>query len=267
MIKPDPEKSIPATSLSEGWLTDLWCALFGFAGRLSVLILIRWLYKAVFVRLFTRIKGRPPKITHLGTRFVDGYVAFHTFGALLCLYIATLHWDEGITPLLCLTSAYGVIRVFDIFCNQVNVLLFDRYRALLAGIPQSIKGYRRMVILIAHNYWEMVAWFGIFYLFLHRYGSISFEAPENFRFLYLIRQSMLMMLSYNTDLLEASTSTGLAILSVHSMVGLMMTVVIFARFLSLLPAPDAHVETVGLPEGQMLPPVTEGPGRNSGNRP
>lgn len=240
MSKTPPEA--PTTPRSEGILIDFWAAVFKALGKISVLELLRWKFEFAHKR-----------------NFIDLWVAGHCALALGCFYIATLNWDDDSTWILQLTVVFAVFRVLEIFCTQVNVLLFDHYRKWRRHEPYSIYGLRRMVVLIAHNYWEMIAWFGTIYVYLHRVGTLSVEIPETFRFFSLLRQSMLMMLSYNAEDLKAASSLGVAILSLQSIVGLVLTVVIFARFLSLLPTPDSYAEKATAAQAGLKPEHAKAP--------
>jgi hypothetical protein len=51
---------------------------------------------------------------------------------------------------------YGGVRVVEIVIYQINVLIFDEYRARRSGIMYGVRGYRRLILLVPHNYIEII---------------------------------------------------------------------------------------------------------------
>ena len=64
--------------------------------------------------------------------------------------------------------------------------------------------------------------------------SSQIADPTFFR---VIHESITLMFSFTPDKYVASSDWGLSIFTIHAIVGLFMTIVVFARFLSLLPPP------------------------------
>ncbi len=52
---------------------------------------------------------------------------------------------------------YGALRIFEIIIYQINVLLFDPYRSLKKGVVYRIKSPTRLVVLLFHNYFEIIS--------------------------------------------------------------------------------------------------------------
>ncbi|TFH48406.1 MAG: hypothetical protein E4G89_06345 [Methanothrix sp.] len=53
----------------------------------------------------------------------------------------------------------GGLRIFELVVYQVNVLLFDEWRARRSGREYSLRGYKWLFVLLLHNYFELVFWF------------------------------------------------------------------------------------------------------------
>ena len=112
----------------KSFIVELWSKIFSIL-RLSPFQVIRTLIPA--------IKG--------SYRFVDGWVLGNLLLSVALLSICSvpnLRWWEAIA------IGYGGIRVFEVFIYQINVLLFDEYRARKAGETYALRGFRRIVILL-----------------------------------------------------------------------------------------------------------------------
>ena len=209
-----------STQKSDSFIVEFWSRVFFVLRKVSLFSLV----SAVFPQLITY-------------RFVDFWVLGHTilsFAALVVLGLCPntiLGW-----PIV----AYGVIRVFEIDVYQVNVLLFGEYRAKRAGIPYALGGYRRLVLLLLHNYVEIIFWFSCSYLFFadHFYrnagGRTVFDA---------FHDSFVAMSTFGNLNLSPNTAVGTAILLFQAATGLFMTLLTLARFIGMLPRPASQDET------------------------
>jgi hypothetical protein len=210
--------------MKDSWLVEFWSKVFGGLGKLSLFTVIRTVFKT--------------KVTY---GFVEGYVLFHTLLALITLIIATWKVDKPVSWLLIALVFYGGLRVFETVIYQTNVLLFDEYRAFKAGVDYKVRSFRRLVILLLHNYFEMLCWFGVFYTFFYRSGDVVLKSGE-LGFFTIFRESLLMMISFTPETNQPTSPLGMIVLTVHSFVGIFMTIMVLARFLALLPPPDSHDE-------------------------
>jgi hypothetical protein len=139
----------------KSFIVGLWSGIF--AG-------LKWVSVFQWVRKFF------PKITrtHL---FVDIWVLINLIFSMVCLSLSSssqIWWWE------ILLLSYAGIRVFEVVIYQVNVLLFDPYRAEKKGVKYELGGYRRIVICLIHNYLEILFWFALYY----RNFSCSFETKS-----------------------------------------------------------------------------------------
>jgi hypothetical protein len=212
---------------AESWVVETWSRIFGWLGRLSLFSLLR--------------KVVPSLVA--GRHFVEYYVVGNTALALATLAVVTWRRDAGETPLLLLMMCFGVLRTFEIFVYQVNVLLFDQYRTERAGHKYAVKGYRRIVLLLLHNCLEIICWFGVVYMWFYRSGHIVLPPgspdPTFFR---VFHESLLTMFSLSPAESLPASDAGLALLSLQAMIGLFMTLMVLARFIAVLPTPESKDE-------------------------
>jgi len=164
--------------------------------------------------------------------FVDGWVLGNLLLSVVVLLLCSatnLRWWEAIAV------SYGGIRVFEVIIYQINVLLFDEYRARKVGKPYAVRGFRRIVILLLHNYAEIIFWFALFYRNLEwafeTRGVIinSFFASLNFSFA--------TMTSFGYTTITPKETWGDTLVFIQSVIGLFMALLILARFISLIPKP------------------------------
>lgn len=71
--------------------------------------------------------------------FVEKWVFVHLIGSFTATIIG-----------------YGLLRVFEIIIYQINVLFFHPYKFHKAGNEYKIKSPTRIVILLLHNYVEVM---------------------------------------------------------------------------------------------------------------
>ncbi|WP_323788630.1 hypothetical protein [Psychroserpens sp.] len=213
--------------LKKTWLVHFWAKVFKLFSYIS---------------LFSVIRKIAPKKSK-SYSFVEYYVTINTLLSIVTLFIVTYRRNYEENWLLLFVMCFGFLRTFEIIIYQINVLLFDEYRAKLKGLKYAVRGYRRMVLLLLHNYVEIISWFGVAYMWFYRSGHISLppNSPE-LTFLQVFHESMVLMFSFSPDQYEASTNMGFAVFTAQAIIGLFMTLVVFARFLGLLPPPDTMDE-------------------------
>jgi len=155
----------------------------------------------------------------------------HTF---LALGAALLAQSGTHQVLLVVLVVYGALRVLEIIVTQVNVLLFDEWRAHRASRPYALRGYRRLLLLLLHNYAEVIFWFmaAIFTL-----SAGSCLTLEHVGFSVAFRAALLSMVSFSSDSIEPTSRCAGVFLAAQSLVGVFMTLLTLARFLALMPTP------------------------------
>ncbi|MDO3412070.1 hypothetical protein QWJ34_20070 [Saccharibacillus sp. CPCC 101409] len=158
---------------------------------------------------------------------------------------------------------YGVLRTFEIVITQVNILLFDQYRAELKkkkAIRQArdrrdwiaekalrkkaayqLVGFRRMTILLIHNFFEIIFWFAVCYLVSAQSFNIDTDIHNPLsQALYI---SFVTMTTFGQANFGIKDQVSISLIAVQSFIGLVMTLLTFARFVSLLPgitSKDSH---------------------------
>ncbi|MEW4371003.1 hypothetical protein [Paenibacillus kandeliae] len=198
-----------------------YATLFGWLKCISLFELIRY---------YRKKKGKENH-THIVELWVVGHVLLSFIAVIIANYFGTIKWI--IYPLM----IYGFLRNFEIIIYQINVLLFDQYRSERKNIPYKIADYRRMVILLFHNFVEIVFWFSVTYLFAIKFFIIENDIKNNFaQSIYI---SFVTMTTFGPPNFNIKESFGLYLVSIQSMIGLIMTLLTFARFISLLPNIEA----------------------------
>lgn len=203
------------------FIVELWSRIF---------YILRWISPFQIIRTLI-----PSLRKNYG--FVDGWVLGNLLFSISLLFICSapgLQWWEAIA------IGYGSIRVFEIFVYQVNVLLFDEYRAKKAGKTYALRGFRRLIILLLHNYAEVIFWFALFYRnFSWMFKTCNINLNS---FLASLKFSFNIMTNFGySDILPRETLGNILILS-QSIIGLFMALLILARFISLIPSPKTMDE-------------------------
>lgn len=205
----------------KSFAVSLWANLFH---------LLRW------ISLFQVIRSFIPA-TKRSYFFVDAWVFSHFLFSVIFLLVSSapgVRWWELII------IYYGVSRVFEIFIYQINVLLFDEFRALKAGKKYALRGYRRLIILTLQNYIEVIAWFAILYRNIE--GDFNSGITSISSFFGSLNYSFVKMTNFGLSDLGPVTCLGNIIVFIQSILGLFMAMVILARFISLIPSPETMDE-------------------------
>jgi len=202
----------------KSFIVEVWSKVFS---------ILRWISPFQIIRILI------PAATKGSYRFVDGWVLGNLLLSIVLLSICSapnLSWWETIA------IGYGGIRVFEVFIYQINVLLFDEYRARKAGKTYALRGFRRLVILLLHNYVEIIFWFALFY----RNLGWAFETGEITlnSFLVSLNLSFVTMTTFGHTAISPRETLGDIIIFIQSVIGLFMALLILARFISLIPTPE-----------------------------
>ena len=201
----------------KSFIVETWSKIFS---------VLRWISPFQVIRTFI-------PATKGNYRFVDGWVLGNLLFSigLLCICSApNLRWWEVIA------IGYGSIRVFEVFIYQTNVLLFDEYRARKAGKTYAVRGFLRIVILLLHNYAEIIFWFALFY----RNFDSAFETSGIVfnSFFVSLNFSFFTMTTFSHTTISPIHTVGSILVFIHSIIGLFMALLILSRFISLIPTPE-----------------------------
>lgn len=197
------------------FIVEFWARIFFVLGKLSLFSLLRILI---------------PSLNSY--RWIDAYVLGHTFLSLVALFIVGFCQNSLIAWGL---TIYGAVRVIEINIYQINVLLFDEYRAKRAGRQYVVRGYRRLVLLLLHNYAEIIFWFACSYIifadhFDHKWGHSTTVGG--------LYTSFIAMSTFGDFNVTPKHHIGATILLFQAASGLFMTLLSLARFIAILPQPE-----------------------------
>jgi hypothetical protein len=222
--KPESAPTGVQTS-SQSFIVNFWSSVFALLGRLSVFSLVRLVYKGA------------------GTaKFVDAWVLGHlVLSFVSVVLVSTVNLPKLVAYGL---VVYGFIRVFEVAIYQTNVMLFDEHRALSRGpnATYAVESYRRMVVLLLHNYVEIIFWLACTYTVLANHYTHKWEAGTG-TLLGGIYSSFITMTTFGDFDLAPQTDLAAMILLFHASVGLLMTLLSLARFIGFIPKPDSKDPT------------------------
>lgn len=186
---------------------------------------LRW------VSLFQIISKLFPRLITYG--FVEVWVLLHLIFSFISIWVVQ-HTQNVILHRIILI--YAMMRVFEIIVYQVDVLLFDEYRASYKTGKYFLRSYRRTVILLLHNFAEIIFWFAASYIILS--GEFFIAEACGKSVFHTIHSSFVVMTNFGTPQLHPSSKIGFYVIWGQSLVGLFMTLISLARFINLLPKPD-----------------------------
>ncbi len=200
----------------DSFLVDLWERIFFYLGKLSIFELVR----------------KNVKITY---RFVDYWVVGNCLLAIISS-IFVFYTDYKYLSLIIAT--YGFLRIFETIVYQINVVLFDPYRAKKNGKPYRVKSIRRMIIALFHNYIEIIFWYSTITSAISIYANI----PLNVNWIDYTISTILCVVFYNDSGIYNIFSTELPVIFrvvfFEIISGLIMTIISIARFIGILPTVD-----------------------------
>lgn len=192
-----------------------------------------------FVSLFWLLRRTIPWLHEKKRSYavVEAWVVVH---AALALCAALLAYSAAASPLLTVFLVYGGLRVFEIVVTQTNVLLFDEWRVCRRGDSYALRGYRRILILLLHNYAEVVFWFVAALL---AFNGWSWLVLDDASLSATFRATLLSMVAFSTEGVRPLGRFAAVFLTVQSLVGVFMTLLTLGRFLSLMPTPATQEPT------------------------
>ena len=132
------------------------------------------------------------------------------------------------------------MRVFGVTVYQIDVLLFGWYRETKAGRKHEVRSYLRILLLLLHNYVEIIFWFTIFYRgtssAFHN-GNLLFDS-----FFASLNYSFVTMTSFGHTSIYPMENWGYVFSLIQSAIGVFMALLIIARFISFVPKPKTSDE-------------------------
>lgn len=210
---------------SRSFIVDFWEFVFKILGGISIFSLTRWLSKIFKKEKLTR-----------SYVFVEIWVLLCSVLSVSFLFIATSDLNKSYLGYFLL--AFGALRVFETVIYHVNVILFDEYRTKKNKDkpPYAVRGFRRLVILTVHNYFEILIWFAGFYSYAH----CSFEKGQVLLSLSgALYHSIVTMstLGYGDIYPLAGKTLGIFLSCTQTLIGIFLAIVVFARIIAMIPRP------------------------------
>lgn len=121
----------------------MWEYIFRILSYISIFNIIR------------KIRKTEDKTTY---RFVDYWVVGNFLFSIISS-VFVFYYNGDLLYIMIVLSVYGSLRVFEVIIYQINVVIFDPYRAYKAKEKYKIKSIRRMIIALFHNYVEIMFWY------------------------------------------------------------------------------------------------------------
>lgn len=220
----NPRAADGGSAAQTSFIVPMWAVIFRILGLLSFLRLLRWLIP------WLRSRERSYAV-------VETWVIVNS---AIALAAALLAHSGAAGPVLAGILTYGGFRILEIVVTQANILLFDEWRARRRDKSYSLRGYRRSLILLLHNYAEVIFWFvAAFFAF----KNWSWLVLEDASFGGTFRATLLSMVAFSTDGVRPLGRFATFLLTVQSLVGVFMTLLTLAQFLSLIPTPATQEPT------------------------
>ena len=167
-----------------------------------------------------RIPPHPNEVYNFSVEvYVWGNLLLSIF-LLLIFSVPSIHWLEF------LAIFWGAIRVVEVVIYKIKEVLFVAH---IEGVHGSI----RLMILTLYNYVEIIFWFALFY----RNFDWAFETGKTClnSFLISLNFSFVTMTTFGYTAIFPKEILGVILTLIQSVIGLFMVLLIFARFISLLP--------------------------------
>jgi hypothetical protein len=159
---------------------------------------------------------------------VDLYVILAALIGSIGYVIAIFYADILPAGFIFILCAIGVLRLNEIICVHLIVILK----------LQKVHSPQRSLLLVLINYGEVVIWFASFYALMSNKGLLTTSAPSSVA---IIRESLALMLSSSVGTIQLTAAhLPWLVMTVHSIFGLFMTVIVMSRFVSMLPNPGSH---------------------------
>lgn len=210
-------------NINDGFIVSFWERIFRGLSYVSLFALVSFLRKEYFNKII------PKKVDNY--KFVE----YWGLGNLLCSVCSSLVvYYYSCSWLAILLSLYGIFRIFEIVVYQINVMLFDPYRALKEKRKYVIKSPTRLVLLLMHNYVEIVFWFTTTVI-----SFLSIDDMLKNSWTYYLQMNFICITTFDTsEMLHNIKQENIFLLFafLESVVGFLMTVISLARFIGLLPS-------------------------------
>lgn len=169
-----------------GFIIPLWETIFWLLSYISLFKYLQIFMKSKFKRFDMHI-------------VVELWVLFNLLLSIL-IGVMLMEFDNYYFSMAALL--YGLLRVFEVLVYQINVMLFDPYRAYMNRKVYKIKSSTRMVILLLHNYLELIFWYAVIYISIIILSNNSFDG----NYLSYVKSSALCFVTFDSSINGLSKS-------------------------------------------------------------
>lgn len=173
-----------------------------------------------------------PRPFTLGYLFPEVWVLANIAIAIIGCFAVALRMHEWVCCFFCI---YAILRTFELFVYQINVLLFDPIKSKRSNY--EVKSATRTVLLLICNMFEYVLWFSVVYLYMNK-EQTSFH--ENFQ---IVMKSVTTLANIDSPEEQFKSVSIIYVAYIESVIGIFMNIVCLARFISLLPSVKINDET------------------------
>ncbi len=160
-------------------------------------------------------------------RFSEMYVLVHLCLSIICLPLLA-HLSIP-SPIQTIVLCYAAYRIFETVLVNINIFLSPE---------PSLSGIRRSIVLLFHNYFEILFWFACIYLLrpqYFKYGiKLASETPPTKSIIGSLYFSIVTMTTLGYGDIRP-VEIGRVIASIQTLIGLFIGICILARFISMLP--------------------------------
>lgn len=210
-------------NVNDGFIVAFWEKIFRVLSYISLFAFVSFLRKSYFNKIEKQNVSNYKFVEY----WVLGNLMFSICASLLVYYVPCM-WFTFIL------SIYGIFRIFEIVVYQINVMLFDPYRALKEKRKYVIKSPTRLVLLLMHNYVEIVFWFTTTIIYFLGIDDMLVNS-----WAYYLQMNFICITTFDTsEMLRNIKQENIFLLFafLESVVGFLMTVISLARFIGLLPS-------------------------------
>ena len=127
---------------------------------------------------------------------------------------------------------YGVIRIVEIITYLAEVSIFAAFEE-----DYNVRSYKRILLLGLHNYFEVIIWFAAAYCYWQEWFKGSEKLSTLMGSIYF---SVLTMTTLGYGEIYPSVDQGRALVTIQLLIGIFITLVILARFISYLLLPKTR---------------------------
>lgn len=162
-------------------------------------------------------------------RFSEMYVLAHLCLSIACLPL--LAYLSIPSPIETIVLCFAAYRIFETVLANIVIFL---------SVEPKLSGIRRSIVLLFHNYIEILFWFACIYLLRPQYfdygedlkNLVATPLEQTIRSLYF---SVVTMTTLGYGDIKPAEDIGRVIVSIQTLIGLFIGICILARFISMLP--------------------------------